>query len=127
MKILLVEPDKLLARTYAGALTRAGHAVAVAGTAQSAVHAADEQTPELVILEMQLVSHSGVEFLYEFRSYTDWENVPVLCLSQVPLGEFIDAWQLMQEELGVQRYLYKPRTSLEKLTRAVDEFATMKP
>lgn len=126
MHILLVEPDTLLARTYRAALERAGHTVAVAGTAQGAVHAADEHSPELVILEMQLVSHSGVEFLYEFRSYNDWQHVPVLVLSQVPIGEFIDAWQLMQEELGVRRYLYKPRTSLEKLTRAVHEFATMK-
>ena len=122
MKILFVEPDVLLAKTYKAALEQAGHQVAVAGTAQAAVHAADRQTPELVILEMQLVSHSGIEFLYEFRSYDDWRSIPVLALSQVPPGEFIDTWELLQTELGVRTFLYKPRTSLAKLLKTVGEF-----
>jgi len=127
MEILLVEPDVLLARTYARALEQAGHAVNVAGTAQTAIHAADDTTPDLVVLEMQLVSHSGIEFLYEFRSYDDWRKVPVLALSQVPPGEFMGTWELLQSELGVQKYLYKPRTTLAKLLKTVDEFATIKP
>ena len=127
MKILLVEPDVLLAQTYTGALEHAGHEVNVAGTAQTAIHAADDTTPDLVVLEMQLVSHSGIEFLYEFRSYDDWRDVPVLALSQVPPGEFMGTWELLQSELGVRKYLYKPRTTLAKLLKTVDEFATIKP
>jgi DNA-binding response OmpR family regulator len=126
MNILLIEPDRLLARTYKQALERAGHRVMVAATAQAGIHAADDRLPELVILEMQLVSHSGIEFLYEFRSYTDWQLVPVLVLSQVPPAEFINSWDLLQQELGVQQYLYKPRTNLEKLLRAVNEFTLVK-
>ncbi len=126
MRILLVEPDKLLARTYKQALESAGHEVMVDGTAQGAVHAADEQAPDLVLLEMQLVSHSGVEFLYEFRSYSDWQDIPVIVLSQVPPAEFLGSWDLLQRELGVKKYLYKPHTSLKKLLRTVNEFATVK-
>ena len=126
MQILLIEPDVILAKTYAQALQNSGHKVVVARTAQMAVHAADAVKPELVILEMQLVNHSGIEFLYEFRSYDDWQQIPVLALSHVPMGEFIDTWELLQTELGVRKYLYKPRTSLVKLLAAVNEFATMK-
>ncbi|HEX7368327.1 MAG TPA: hypothetical protein VF261_01570, partial [Candidatus Saccharimonadales bacterium] len=86
----------------------------------------DAAAPDLVILEMQLVSHSGVEFLYEFRSYPEWQRVPVLVHSVVPPGEFQGSRQLLCEHLGVERYLYKPRTSLAKLLRTVDEFASIK-
>lgn len=125
MKVLLVEPDILLAKTYRKALEQAGHQVQTSFTAQDAIHAADSDTPELVILEMQLVSHSGVEFLYEFRSYPEWQHVPVVALSVVPPGEFQGSRQLLRGHLGVERYLYKPHTTLAKLLRTVSDFAAV--
>ncbi len=122
MQILLVEPDTLLAQTYKQTLESAGHEVVVDGTAQGAVLAADLSKPELVILELQLASHGGIEFLYEFRSYPDWQHIPVMVLSHVPPAEFADNWKLLQHELGVEKYLYKPRTSLAKLERMVNQF-----
>jgi DNA-binding response OmpR family regulator len=115
MNILLVEPDKLLATTYAKALQDDGHRLIWSQNAQQAIFAADTLVPDLVILELQLVSHSGIEFLYEFRSYPDWQHIPVLVLSQVPPTEFIDSWELLQDQLGVVDYLYKPHTTLAKL------------
>jgi DNA-binding response OmpR family regulator len=82
---------------------------------------ADVIQPDLVILELQLVEHSGIEFLYEFRSYTDWQQVPVIIQSQVPPAEFADSWQLLHDELGVRGYLYKPRTSLTQLLASINE------
>jgi len=122
MHILFIEPDRLLARTYRQALELAGHTVHVAATAQAAVQAADEQRPDVVILELQLVGHSGIEFLYEFRSYDDWQAVPVVVLSLVPPGEFAGSRQLLAEQLGVHNYLYKPHTSLAKLQRTINQY-----
>jgi len=123
MHVLLVEPDRILADTYRQALQVANHAVTVVPTAQSAISAADKATPELVILELQLVEHSGIEFLYEFRSYPDWQTVPVIIHSQVPPGEFKDSQQILRDQLGVTDYLYKPHTSLRQLLRSVDQQA----
>lgn len=120
-RILLIEPDRLLAGSYAQALQLAGHQVNAASSAQAAILTADAVTPDLVILELQLVEHSGIEFLYEFRSYPDWQNIPVLIQTQVPQSEFAGSWQLLQKELGVQAYLYKPRTSLRQLVSAARE------
>ena len=120
-QILLIEPDRLLAESYVQALQSAGHQVNAASGAQAAIMTADAATPDLVILEIQLVEHSGIEFLYEFRSYPDWQNIPVLIQTQVPRSEFADNWQLLQGELGVRDYLYKPRTSLYQLVSSVSE------
>jgi DNA-binding response OmpR family regulator len=114
-QILLIEPDRLLTETYYQALVAAGHQVAACAGAQAAITAADQARPDLVILELQLIEHSGIEFLYEFRSYPEWQSIPVLIQTQVPPGEFADSWQLLRHELGINAYLYKPQTSLRQL------------
>ena len=125
-KILLIEPDRLLAESYVRALQHRGHEVNAASTAQAGIMAADAMPPDLVVLELQLVGHSGIEFLYEFRSYTDWQNTPVIIQTYVPQHEFADSWQLLKDELGAKSYLYKPRTSLDRLVSAVSAYLPVK-
>src|SRR3954465_15447238 len=94
--------------------------------AQTAVMVADQHQPDLVILELQLVEHSGIEFLYEFRSYAEWQGIPAIIHSLVPPGEFQSNRQLLEDELGVAAYLYKPRTSLRQLLNTVSEHLPVK-
>jgi DNA-binding response OmpR family regulator len=122
MIVLLVEPDRLLARTYRGALERAGHRVLHAVSAQQAVQVADETTPEVVVLEVQLPRHNGVEFLYEFRSYSEWLHIPIVIQTYVPPSELQSAATLTRE-LGVRWILHKPVTSLRQLCEAVQRVA----
>lgn len=114
-QVLLIEPDKVLADVYRQALQGQGYQVAIAHSAQAGVVAADEKRPDAIILELQLVAHSGIEFLYELRSYPEWQNIPVIIQSQVPPAEFKDSQVLLERELGVAAYLYKPQTSLQAL------------
>jgi DNA-binding response OmpR family regulator len=125
MNILLIEPDRLLAGTYRVALESAGHKVRMCASAQSAIFCADETVPDVVVLELQLIGHSGLEFLYEFRSYPEWQHIPVIVQTAVPAGEFSDSWPLLKEQLGVHAYHYKPLTSLQTLLRSVNRFATV--
>lgn len=121
--ILIVEPDRMLAQSYYQALTEAGHQVMVAPGAQTAIMAADRQMPDLIIVELQLVEHSGIEFLYELRSYPEWQAIPVILNTFVPPAEFNDSVGLINQELGVKEYLYKPRTSLKQLIQTVQATA----
>lgn len=118
MNVLLIEPDNKLAKTYASALTNAGHNVQHAMHAQDAVHAADAVTPDVVLLELQLAGHSGVEFLYEFRSYPEWQTVPVILLTVTPPAA-IKLTKDKQIELGIADCLYKPSTNLNRLVDVV--------
>ena len=118
--VLIIEPDRILAKTYLAALKIAGHTGQVCVSAQSAVFCIDEQLPDIIMMEIQLIGHSGIEFLYELRSYADWQTLPVIVMSSVPAGDFQDSWQLLRQELGVQSYHYKPITSLNKLLAALD-------
>ena len=120
-RILLIEPDSVLASALKASLVGAGHKVEHVLTAQEAVIEADAVTPDLVILELQLVSHSGIEFLCEFRSYPDWDHIPVVIYSSVPPAEFAASREGIAAELGVVKYLYKANASLSDLVRAVHE------
>lgn len=122
-KILLIEPDRPLAEIYFRALKQAGYEVTVCSSAQAGILAADKVQPDLVILEPQLVRHSGIEFLYEFRSYPDWINVPVIIHTHIQPSEFAGSRSLLMDELGVREYLYKPQTSIAKLLRTVSLLA----
>lgn len=117
--ILLVEPDLLLGRTYRDALKQSGHEVTWRRSAQTAIASTDKHLPDLVILELQLPIHNGVEFLYEFRSYYDLRSIPVVILSHVqPAQRAISG--VLWDQLNIAAYHYKPLTRLADLIRSVD-------
>jgi DNA-binding response OmpR family regulator len=117
--ILLLEPDRLLARSYKLALERNGHTVHWQTDAEAALGVMDAHNPDLIILELQLANHNGVEFLYEIRSYPDWDRIPVLLHTMVPPSQPGLGRQLWPQ-LGIHEYLYKPQTSLAQLNRKVN-------
>jgi DNA-binding response OmpR family regulator len=118
--ILLIEPDRILAETYGKLLVDRGHSIIPCASAQAAILAADQQQPDVIILEVQLVEHSGIEFLYELRSYAEWQDIPVIIHSQIPAGEFSANWKILRDNLAVAAYLYKPLTTLQRLLAAVE-------
>lgn len=120
--ILLLEPNTLLAKTYTQALRHAGHSVVCAAGAQAAINAADKRTPDLVIVELQLPQHSGVEFLHEFRSYAEWSAIPVVVNTALSPSSMAKAKQSLARDLGVRQILYKPRTSLQDIVRIAREY-----
>lgn len=124
--IVLLEPDKILGQTYRDALTKQNHSVDWVRSSQAAIGACDKQTPDLVILELQLAMHNGVEFLYEFRSYKDLQNVPVIVSSSVsPTLKAIST--VLWDDVHIAAYHYKPLTRLADLIDSVDKVLNSAP
>ena len=119
MNILLIEPDKKLGATYKTALQHHGHTVHWAAHAQDAVHAADTERPDIIVLELQLAAHNGIEFLHEFRSYSEWLTIPVILLTMVPPTS-LQITQEIMNDFGIVRCLYKPATTLKQLVTAIE-------
>ncbi len=111
-RILLLDHHKATRSVLTDLLE--SHEIMPVSTAAKALIVASEYKPDLALLELSLAGHSGLEFLYEFRTYTDWEDVPVIVYSTIRLREEVlhtRAWQ----QLGVFAYLYKPETTLKDL------------
>jgi DNA-binding response OmpR family regulator len=118
MKILLVEPDAVMSRAIQRVLVAAGHTVQWRRSAQTGLDGLDHERPDVIVLETQLGLHNGIEFLYEMRSYPEWHAIPVVIHSmshRVTAPELRRAFQ----GLNVHSVLYKPRTSLVALCRAI--------
>lgn len=123
--ILLIEPDRRLAGNYVATLEAAGHEVYWCISGQVAIHAADERHPDLVVLELQLKGHNGIEFLYEFRSYPEWQTIPVIVQSLVPPAALEN--MAAARWLDIHTYLYKPQSRLSHLVEAVDTIVSPTP
>lgn len=117
-RILLLEPDHLLAKAYRKALERSGHDVDWQRTAQGGIHALDTNPRDLVILELEMAGHNGVEFLYELRSYAEWQQLPVVLLTQV--GPHIMDNPVLTKNIKIAHYLHKPGTKLSELLAVVN-------
>jgi two-component system OmpR family response regulator len=118
-RVMLLETDNLLARVMTGYLENCGHTVDWQVDPQEAIISLDLQPADLVILELILAGRSGVEFLYELRSYPDWRGLPVVIYSSVPqreigisLGGFA--------ELNIISYHQKHHTDLETLRQSIE-------
>ncbi len=120
MTILLVEPDAITARVVCERFSQEGYQVELARSGQEAIDVLERITVDAIVLEPQLGVHNGVEFLYELRSYADWQHIPVIVWtmnSVLAQRRFSKAWR----ELGLDYVLYKPDVSLASLARKTSE------
>src|SRR5437868_2205469 len=109
--ILLLETDRQLAQNLKGYFGQAGHELLAYSDPQQAVIAADKNHPDIVILDLILASRSGIEFLYELRSYPDWHNIPVIVTGKLTADE-LEAFSAAFQELGVSKYLHRQTAAL---------------
>lgn len=119
-KILLVEDDKWLGELYVDAVSAQGGVEALlASSAESALAALDEHSDiSLIVLDMFLPDHNGIEFLHEIASYTDIAELPVIVLSSIYQHDF-NISQERWRHYGVVEYLYKPETKPDQLVIAI--------
>jgi CheY-like chemotaxis protein len=118
MNVLLIEPDVVIAQNAYRVLRSAGHTVVLTDDAEAAIHLSDRQVPDVVILELQLAGHNGIEFVHEFRSYPEWQAIPIILFTLVPPQALVLAPEMAQT-MNITHYLYKPMTSLKRLIDTV--------
>ena len=110
MRILLVEDDPSLRRTLAIGLRAEGHEVLTAGDGRTALAAAREDEPQLMVLDLGLPDISGVEVLTRLRG---WTPLPVIVLSaRSDSTDKVDAL-----DRGADDYVTKPFGMEELLAR----------
>jgi len=126
--ILLVEDDRWLAELYAAVLReQSSYEVSVAYSASDGLTKLSvKEKVDLIILDMLLPDHNGIEFLHEAASYEDLNATPIIVLSSVYEHDF-HMHPRRWEQYGVIDYLYKPTTKpAALLARVKKHFAQTK-
>jgi DNA-binding response OmpR family regulator len=103
MKILICEDNKMASRTISVVLEREGYQTMTAEDGNLAIGMLNNNNFDLVIVDIHLPYHSGLELVKYLRSDLQ-KKTPVLILSA-----FSDAQiQKQAGELGVNGYIIKP-------------------
>jgi len=119
--VLIVEPSKDLALIIAQALARHERSSVIAQTAQAGIEQADQKSPRLIILELLMPKHNGLEFIHELRSYPEWQPIPIIIYSQMP-PEDLNTTEEILKDMGIVAHLYKPTASLEQLVKITEKY-----
>jgi response regulator of citrate/malate metabolism len=105
--ILLVEDDLWLGDMYFQELK--DHQVLRAATAEQALELIENNSISLIVLDVFLPDHNGLELIHEIASYQDSMNIPIIILSAVSEQDFGLSKKRMSH-YGIVDYLYKPES-----------------
>ncbi|MGQ0774242.1 MAG: response regulator transcription factor [Pseudonocardiales bacterium] len=109
-RVLVVDDDLTIRDVVRRYLERDGHAVTVAGDGETALALAEQNEPDLVVLDLMLPGIDGLEVCRTLRSRS---AVPVVMLTA--LGEEAD--RIAGLQLGADDYVTKPFSPAELALR----------
>ena len=83
MRILLVEDSLAIRRANESALLKAGYEVVCAEDGETALQLAQQQKPDLILLDMILPKMSGPDVLHHLKNEARTAAIPVVVLSSL--------------------------------------------
>ena len=110
-RILVIEDDPSSARLVGYALEREGYQVEIAVNGVEGLRKAQEEDPDLVILDVMLPGLDGFELCHRLRAEPRTDHVPILMLSAK--AQEIDRSTGLRA--GANEYLVKPADPAEIL------------
>ena len=109
-RILVVDDEERLVSLLEAYLSQAGFRVATARNGLQALQVAEQQAPDLIVLDIMMPELDGYEFM---RRYRRERNVPIILLTAKVEPED----RIIGLELGADDYLTKPFRPRELLAR----------
>lgn len=103
-KILLVEDDKLQAKTTKEYLEKAGHEIVWAENGISAIKSAKTDSFDLIVLDLVLPDLDGNEVCRWLKNTKDTKDIPIIILSAKGTAKE----KVVGLEAGADDYLHKP-------------------
>ncbi len=117
-KILIIEDDEVLAKTLQEFLSADGFEVTIASNGEMGIKMAEEEHPNLIVLDIILPKKNGYEVIKEIKKESGaTKDIPIILLSN--LGDFSDVEKALK--LGATTYLTKTDYSLEDVAKKIKE------
>jgi DNA-binding response OmpR family regulator len=112
-RILVVEDDRDIADLIRHYLTRAGHHVEVLASGSEAVLRAQEQAPDVLILDLMLPGMSGLEVCRTLRADPGTARLPIIMVT----ARAQESDRVFGLESGADDYVTKPFSARELVAR----------
>jgi len=104
LRILVVDDEPDVVRLLEFRLKKEGFDVIACGDGQSALKLADEEKPDLIILDIMMPLMDGMEVLRQIRSRRTTSRIPVIMLTAKTASVTVDE----ARQLWVSDYIMKP-------------------
>lgn len=115
--ILIVEDDEFLRSLTAKRLEKEGYRVSVAVDGESAMTAAVENKPTLILLDLLLPGVDGFEVLKRLKAHDVLKVIPVIVFSNLGQKEDIEK----ASSLGADDFLIKANFTLDDVVNKIKE------
>jgi PAS domain S-box-containing protein len=115
--VVVIEDDEPLLKVMAATLRRDGVAIRTATTGRAGLAVIAEQTPDLLVLDVDLPEGDGFEVVDAMRRDERWRSMPLL----VYTGADLTYDQRNRLRLGPTKFLMKSKVDHEDLREAVRE------
>ncbi len=122
-KVLIVEDDDSLQRMYTTMLTAAGFEVTTAPSGAEALVRVEEQTFDIILLDMLMAGMSGLDFLRSYDVKTKSPSTKVIALTNMS-NPAIEQKAL---DLGAVEYLNKVSVEPQDLVRRIQQYLAPPP
>jgi CheY-like chemotaxis protein len=116
-RIFFVDDDPITLQILGKAAQLLGHQPVLLETGKSVIEMANQQKPDLIMMDMMMPDMDGLTVLSSIRSQPDLSSIPVVILSA---GAAMDDRERVTEA-GAQGYITKP-VSLGVLLDTIKQF-----
>ena len=101
-KVLLIDDDPTLLKVVQPFLTSHDFSVSVATDGEDGLKAVQKETPDLIVLDVQMPKMNGYTFIFEIKKITNAKAIPIIVLT----GK--DGMAEIFKVEGVKEYISKP-------------------
>jgi two-component system phosphate regulon response regulator PhoB len=120
-RVLIVDDDPDIQRLVSYNLTQAGYQVVAAASGLEALNAAQDQTPDLIVLDIMLPDLDGLEVCRRLRRQEKTRRIPIIMLT----ARTQEVDRVVGFELGADDYVMKPFSPRELVLRIKSIFRRM--
>jgi len=114
-KILFVEDESALQKTFGDVLTKEGYDMISALDGEAGLKLAKERKPDLILLYLILPKMDGFEVLKQLKKEVETKAIPVIVLTN--LERVVDIEKAI--EAGATTYLVKANYTLEEVLEKI--------
>lgn len=116
-KILFVEDESALQKTFGETLRQRGYDVVSALDGEAGLQMAKIQKPDLILLDLILPKMSGFEVLKKIKEDKEIKDIPVIVLTNLEQMEDVDR----VIALGATTYLVKTKYTLDEVVGKIEK------